>query len=488
MRARLKELVSKIDSMSATAEAYSKQAYEYERDENGNLLLYFKDGMEVKLPLVDFRPYQLELQKKLFVEKIKRIMLERPRRSGKEVESWSLLTQAAVTDPGLYIMVYPTNVRARKILWDGAAFINGRSVPFLEMIPQRLKTNINNSDMTIKLTNGAVIWVVGSDIDPDKLRGTNPLGIVYSEFAFQDPRVFYTMLPALRQNGGWLICQSTYDGMNHFYQMMQRNLLDPAWYCREDSIETLVDENGNRYITDEVIEEDRRAGMPEYLIQQEYYGKVQLNLETKYFAEGLNNIYESKRIIKDLYFHGQNLYAAYDIGVSDSTAITLFQIEIKNGSIWPSVISYVEANNKDLQYYVNEIRRIANRFRLNIHTHFLPHDGRKRDFGNNLKSIPDYLHEMGERAIVVPRPNSKLSSIELMRQTLYRTSFNETETERLIDCLSNYSKEFDVKMNDYKPTPKHDWTSHGVDSYQTMCIAIASGLIHTKPREIFYME
>jgi hypothetical protein len=73
---------------------------------------------------------------------------------------------------------------------------------------------------------------------------------------------------------------------------------------------------------------------------------------------------------------------------------------------------------------------------------------------------------------------------------LYRTRFNETETKRLIDCLSNYSKDFDVKKGIYKDEPLHNWASHGVDSYQTMTLAIDANMIADRPHDavIYYTE
>jgi hypothetical protein len=330
--------------------------------------------------------------------------------------------------------------------------------------------------MKIKLCNGSVIWVVGSDIDPDKLRGTNPRGIVYSEFAFQDPRVCYVMMPALRQNGGWMIGQSTFDGMNHFWQMIENNKNDPLWYCRVDSITNLVDEHGNRYITDEMIEEDRRAGMPEYLIQQEYYGVVQINQETKYFAHAIKHLYDNDKLIPGLYIPSTNVYAAWDIGINDCTAIVLFQIARVGSVIWPKVIGYIESNNQDLRYYVGMIRQFCNRYSLPFKEHYIPHDGQKRDF-NTGKNTVDFMAEMGERGIVIPKPPSKENAIEAMRQKLYMTEFNKENCQRLIDCLSNYTKEFDDKLGTYKNRPVHNWASHGVDGFQTMTLALDGGFI-----------
>jgi len=460
--------------------------YEMRRDEQANLYVMFEDGVEIKLPYVPFRLYQSEVAQALFIQGIKRFLLERPRRSGKEVESWNILLEGAVESPGLYMMVYPTNVRARAVLWDGAILMpDGRSVKFLDMIHRRLLVNMNNAEMKIKLVNGSVIWVVGSDIDPDKLRGTNPRGIVYSEFAFQDPRVCYVMMPALRQNGGWMIGQSTFDGMNHFYHMIQSNKDDPLWYCRVDSIVNLVDENGNRYITDDMIEEDRRAGMPEYLIQQEYYGEVQVNQETKYFAHAIKNIYDNNKLISDLMLPNANVYAAWDLGINDCTAIVMFQLRSVEGYQRICIIGYIENNNRDLAFYVTEIRRFCARYNLTFKEHFVPHDGQKRDF-NTGKNTIDFMSEMGEYAFVVPRPTSKENAIEAIRRKLYVCDFNKENTVRLIDCLSNYSKEFDDKMGTYKNRPLHNWASHGVDAFQTMTLALDADMISDRVYETIY--
>lgn len=486
----LRALDEKIALLEKRIEIETQQLYTWQRDEQGNLVVTYADGHTIKLPFIPFRPYQLELQRELFIRGCKRFLLERPRRSGKEVESWNLLIQAAITHPGLYVMVYPTNVRARAILWEGAMTMpNGKNVRFLDMVPARMLARRNNADMTVSLKNNSIIWILGSDIDPDKLRGTNPLGVVLSEFAFQDPRVMYVLMPALRQNHGWLLAQSTYDGQNHFYQMLQSNKADPLWYCREDSIETLVDENGNRYITDAMIEEDRRAGMPEYLIQQEYYGIVQVNQETKYFAHALNYIYENQRITTDLIQPNQNLYTAWDIGVKDATAIILFQLSNKNGVLWPNIVGYIENNNRELSYYVDECRQFSAKHHLTIHTHFIPHDGGNRNFCVGLKTMANFMADMGETAKIVAKPESQMVAIEAMRQKLHITSFEREASQRLIDCIANYSKEYDAKMGTYKDHPVHNWASHGVKAYQTMTLALDRKMIRSQAtKEIIYYD
>lgn len=485
---------TKIMNLGAIETRYAKIAeaiemksavqYTTYRDAKGNLCIQFASGEHLVLPLVPFRPYQLEAQTALFLDNLRRVLVQRPRRSGKEMESWNITVQGAIVEPGLYIVVYPTNVRAKAILWDGAILLPGnRSVKFRDMIPKQLILGKpNEQEMKIKLINGSIIWIVGSDIDPDKLRGTNPRGIVLAEFAFCDPRVFYTMLPVLRQNGGWLWGQSTYNGMNHFYRLMENNRNDPLWYCRSDSIENLVDENGDRYITDEMIDEDRRAGMPEYLIQQEYYGKVQLNQETIFFSNEINNLHKRGMIEQGLYIPNKRCYAFYDIGMNDTTALTIAQLDNRGD---PYAIGYFESNNKPFRHYVGLGHAFANSYGLRLHAHYVPHDGKKRDW-NTGKNTVDFGYEIGEEVHIVPRPTNKMNAIESMRQMLYRTRFNKENTGRLIDCLSSYSKEFDDKRGVYKDEPLHNWACHGVDSFQTMTLAVEAGLVNEKTYDVIY--
>lgn len=487
----LQDVKALRDKALSLYETQRMSEYDLTRDADNNLHVLWPDGYEVKIPVINFRPYQREVREQLVTGKSKRIITQWPRRSGKEVTTWNIILDFAISEPGMYLMVYPTNVRARKILWEGAMLNKEtqESIKFIDMLPHRLRAKRpNDQDMSLHLTNGSLIWVVGCDIDPEKLRGTNPRGIVFSELAFSDPRVLYNMLPVLRQNGGWLFGQSTYDGMNHFYYMLKKNQGDPLWFCKDESINTLVDEEGKPYITDEDVDEDRRAGMPEYLIQQEYYGNVQINEETKYFAIAINEVHKTGRIIRGHYLPNKPVYAFYDIGVHDYTAVTLVQFEARAGKLWPSIIGYIENNNRPLVFYVGEIKTFCNARNLLLKAHYIPHDGANRNFGDGLKTTEDYLVEMGELAFIVKRPSSHRVAIEGIRQKLYMTTFNEENTQRLIDCLSHYEKEFDDKMAKFKDKPVHDWSSHGVKSYQTLVLALESEMISEVSYDVIYYD
>jgi hypothetical protein len=469
--AALKTLVGK-NAQLLESEVVSK--YDVE-EVDGRLCLIYGDGRKFFVPPIIFRPYQREAHDKLFKEGIKRLFLVRPRRAGKETESWNFIIEAAIRRPGNYIMMYPSSVRGRTVLWDGNITYKGGSFKFLDMVPTLLiKGKPKQDEMKITLSNGSNLYVMGCDSAPDRVRGINPFGVVFSEFAYADPRVYDNLRPVFRENGGWALLQTTFDGMNHAYRMMQKVRNNPKWYCRVDSVLTLVNEEGERYVTDEMIEEDRIEGMAEFKIQQEYYSVVTPNESNIYFAHEIKFIDDNNRVIKGLMLRAP-VYTAWDIGMSDFTSISFFQLDNKGD---PQVIHYLENNNKNLEWYVNQINMFCAQNSLVHACAFFPHDGERRDFTNvELKTIADSARDLGLISISTPRPQSLLVAIQQMREMLYRTSFNEERCARLIECLSSYSKVFDEKNNVYRSEPLHNWASHGVKSYQSLTIAIALKLI-----------
>ena len=470
---------------------FGSDKYSCCRDDDGNLIVSFDDGSVVELPVIPLRKYQQDLQKELFLNNVKRHLLVRPRRAGKEVESWSMIVQGAIEKPGLYLMIYPTNVRAKGVLWDGSIVMpDGTSLKFLDMIPERFVLKKNEQEMKIYFKNGAVIWVLGSDIDPDKLRGTNARGIVRSEAAFGDPRVMFILLPVLVQNGGWLINQSTFNGTNHFYKLWQTIKEDKDWYVRVDSIISLVDDNGDRYITDEMVDQDRRSGMPEFLIKQEYYSEVQLNEESMFFSREIAHLHENNRIESGVILHGEPVYTFWDLGVNDACSVIYVQFDDKNN---PVIIGHIEESNRNIDYFVDQARQFCNRHGLLLHSHFTPHDGNNRTStsgGDSYRpvSFVDIGRSLGEVFTPVKAPKRKIDAINLMRKMLYRTTFNEENTTRLIECLSNYGKEFDQKHGVYKDKPFPKWATNSVDSFQTMTLALESQMVQTSTIDVIYYD
>jgi len=218
--------------------------------------------MDIALPYdFELRSYQQPLWDAIVVRNMLRAITIWPRRNGKDLTAVNVLTAKATQRVGLYLYVAPFQTQVRQIIWQGK---DGSGKRFLDYIPPALTTRARDSLMEIDLINGSVIKLIGSD-NIDAIVGTNPVGIIYTEFSIQKPEAWGYMRPILAENGGWAIFNGTPRGMNHFYRMAKEAQKNKNWFyqylTRDDTgVPTL-----------EAIEEDRRSGMPESLIKQEYY-------------------------------------------------------------------------------------------------------------------------------------------------------------------------------------------------------------------------
>lgn len=222
-------------------------------------------NLETKIKLDAFRPrpYQKQPLDALFNKGYKRMLLVWPRRGGKDVTSWNIIIRAALTKVGVYFYCAPTYSQGRKIIWDS---ITNHAVKFLDYLPKELIDRKNDQQMKLHLKNGSLIQIIGSDSYDNSIVGSNPQGIIFTEWALSDERAWQFARPILMANDGWAIFNSTPRGKNHLWAMYQLALHSPQWFCQKLTIED------TGHIDIETIQRERASGeMSEDLIQQEYF-------------------------------------------------------------------------------------------------------------------------------------------------------------------------------------------------------------------------
>jgi hypothetical protein len=216
---------------------------------------------EVKLP-IKFRSYQYPLYEAM--NEKKRAIIVYHRRAGKDITCWNIMLIKALTQrKGAYYYIFPSFRQARKAIWEA---IDNDGRRFLDYIPRELLTSKPNaSEMRIELKSGSIIRLLGSD-DFDSVRGTNPVGVVFSEFAYQKPEVWYQVVePALRINGGWAIFNSTPYGKNHFYKMFNyAKQMPDEWFFQMATI----DDTG--IVNQKELDVLKDQGVSDESIAQEY--------------------------------------------------------------------------------------------------------------------------------------------------------------------------------------------------------------------------
>ena len=217
---------------------------------------------DISLPVLEFRDYQKPLWNYMMQERSGlRAGTVWPRRNGKDLAALNILIAKAMQRPGLYFYIAPYATQVRTIIWEG---MDGTGKRFLDYIPSQLITRKLDQIMKLWLVNGSMIQLLGSD-NVDAIVGSNPLGIVFTEYSLHKDVVWGYMRPILSENGGWALFNGTPRGMNHFYSLAQMAKNNPSWFYER----LTADDTG--YPSKEAIQDERDAGMPESLIEQEYY-------------------------------------------------------------------------------------------------------------------------------------------------------------------------------------------------------------------------
>ena len=379
------------------------------------------------------------------------------RRTGKDKTCWNIMIKKALERVGLYFYVFPTSVQGRKVLWEG---MDNEGFRFLDHIPNNISDGRNVTEMKIRLKNGSIIQIVGSD-NPDSIRGTNPVGIVFSEFGMQNPIIYDITRPILVGNNGWLIINSTPFGPNHFYDLYQIAQKDPVlWFSQFLTCEDAVNDKGERYITDEMIEQERKSGMAEDMVRREFYCDFNPSASGSYYAEVLKSLETNGHIGNVPHDPKYHVYTAWDIGVRDSTVIWFYQI-INSAARF---IDYFEDKGKGIEYYIGELKKKPYLYA----DHYGPHDLRHPEFGTG-KTIVEIASNFDHSFVIVPKVGL-IDGINAVRATLPVCYFDKDKCSMGIKALWDYHKKWDDKNQMFKDEPDHNWASHAADAFKTFVL------------------
>lgn len=369
------------------------------------------------------------------------------RRMGKTVSAVNELIHCALEcdlpNPR-FAYVAPTYGQAKRVAWD-----------YLLDYTRPLKAIKNSSELRIDFHNGKRISLYGAD-NPDSLRGIYLDGVIIDEIADVNPSIFNEILrPALSDRMGWCMFIGTPKGNNHFKELRDRALESPeGWGC----LEFRASQTG--LIPDEELKAAKRE-MGEDKYAQEFECSFDASIEGSYYGKILNELQSQGRMTDIVRDDLCKTWAAWDLGMGDSTAIWIAQTtgqEIR-------IVDYYENNGESLDHYVNWLRN-NNWFNA---TQLLPHDVQVRELGTG-KSRKEMLEETGLEINIVSRLSVD-DGIMAVRRMLPKCWFDKKTTKGL-EALKNYRKEFDERRNLYNDKPLHDWCSHAADAFRYLAVGM----------------
>lgn len=415
------------------------------------------------------RYYQAPLFK--FVPSVfKRAVCVWHRRAGKDKTLFNLIIREAFLTPGIYYYFFPTYQQGRKILWDG---IDKNGFKFLDHVPEAICKGKNATEMKITISTAknseSIIQIIGTD-NASSIRGTNPIGCVWSEYSFQDPSAWEVVKPIHSENKGWDVFNYTPNGPNHGQDLYEMALKDPSWFCQLLTVRDTKDEHGNPLVTDYDIQREREQGMSESMIQQEYYCSFLAAVMGSYFGEEVNWLRNNGRITKVPFDSNQYVDTWWDIGGASDPAALWFTQDAPDGV---HLIDCHDILGAGIEHWASVLKERSDKSGYRYGRHGAPHDISVREVSANATSRIEIAKGYGINFEIVPRPTDKFNqSIEPARKFFKRCWFNgeKTEVARGLKALELYRRKYDNENKVLTITPLHDWTCHFADAFQTLAL------------------
>jgi hypothetical protein len=326
----------------------------------------------------------------------------------------------------------------------------------MDHFPSQIVVRKNDQEMLVEVKGdkgNSIYQVVGTDKGMDYLRGTNPVGVIFSEYSRMSPAVWDTIRPILRENDGWAIFAYTPWGENHGYELYNMARGNDEWFASFLTVEDTADHAGNPLISAKDVQEEKDSGMSKEMVNQEFYCSFQSALPGAYFANEMEAALEQGRITRVAYEPELPVDTYWDLGMADSNAIWFAQ-HIGNETRF---IDYYENSGEGLVHYIQVLRN-----RPYVYgQHYAPHDIEVREFSTG-RSRRDTALNLGID-FMVGKKIDKMESIDSLRRFLGRCWFDQDKCRLGVAALRNYHKTFNDKTRAFS-SPVHDWSSHGVDA------------------------
>ena len=393
------------------------------------------------------------------------------RRSGKDDVALNYTARAAHERVGEYWHMLPEASQGRKAVWAAVNPHTGRR-RIDQAFPLQMRARTRDNEMSIEFKNGSLWRVVGSD-NYDSLVGSTPAGVVFSEWALADPNAWAFLRPILMENAGWVIFITTPRGNNHAKKTYDLARQDDQWFA-----EILTAQDTGVFTPDQLASELREYqhnyGREEgtAFFEQEYNCSFEAALRGSYYGPQITRATQQGRITRVPIERAIPVHTAWDLGVSDATAIWFIQVVGRERRL----IDYYQGSGVGLEDYVKVLKAKEAEHGFIWGNHYFPHDVQVRELGNKGLSRVDTLKGLGIKATIVPQHNVD-DGINAVRQLLEISWIDENRCEMGLDALRSYQRAWNEKMEMFSDHPLHNWASHGADALRTF----AAGFRPSKP-------
>lgn len=340
----------------------------------------------------------------------------------------------------------------------------------------------------IKYQNGSEIIFKGlrtseskGTVDAQRIKGLEGVDIFWGEEAQSfSAEALEVLIPTIRKEKSMIIFTANRLSMHDPYRARlveplvgTENLPDAKPF---DDGRTFIQKINSwdieGYLNKETIEErDRFKVLDPEAFRHVWEGEPLTEQSGGIFSRQLAECRNQSRIGAYPYVSNHDVYAAFDLGVSDSTAIWLYQVI--EGAV--HFIDYIEDFGRPIANYFMDLKDKG----YHYGTIYLPHDANARSNRSGdldqveattlLEDLQKMLPEF--RFKVLPR-NQAYRGIDMARGMFSTFYFDAKACELGLQRLAGYRYDYSVKNGIWSQHPKHDENSHGADAFQYAVMAI----------------
>ena len=393
------------------------------------------------------------------------------RRSGKDEVGLHHVACAAHQRKGNYWYMLPQYGQARKAMWDAVNPHTGlRRID--EAFPEAIRRTTREQEMLIVFKNGSTFQLVGSD-NFNSLVGSPPVGLVFSEYALSNPSAWGYLRPILLENGGWAIFNSTPRGRNHFHSLLEFAETQPSWFAQRLTAEQ------TGCFTPEALQNELHEIQSEHgtdygyaLWLQEYFCSFDAAIPGSIWGDCVKQAEDQGRVLNFTIDPQQPVQTAWDLGRTDDTSIWWYQITPTR----IDVFDHHSSSLKDIPFYMDLLEQKRVEHGITYGTHYLPHDARPRTLAAGGKSILQQCHDAAKSneklgRFVIGKRLDVQEGIQAARKTFPYCRFHQTRTEKGLNSLRQYHREWDTERKVFNDHPEHDWASHDADAFRYLSLS-----------------
>ncbi len=415
--------------------------------------------MPIELPhLYTPRDYQLDAWRAM--DDFKRVLWVVHRRGGKDKTFFNKLIIKAIERMGNYAYYFPTAALGRKALWKNVDVKAGMRV--IDHIPKGLLAKPpNETNMMLEFVNGSTLQVLGTDnLD---VVGGNYFGVAFSEYQKTNPMAWDLTRPILAENGGFAWFNGTARGENHLFDLLKCNRDNPAWFTQV----LPCDDTGA--ITAADIEEERRSGMSEALIRQEFYCDFSATNEGAIYGEEMSKAMAQGRIGGFPVDGNSPVHTFWDLGGPRNTVVWYGQRLAFGRWRWVDC-------DYGLDLTLTERAAWMKGKGYAFGSHYFPHDANQT--ARTGHTFASDARAAGLANIVVVPPIADVwLGINAVQSIFASFEFSTPACDIGVKGLKAYESAPDTSKGVVRNTPLHTWSSHVADAVRTMGEAEKLGLI-----------